>query len=159
MNPTPGSSIFTDQGAGCLMRDQNAIFRAACAAPLKDCESITVAELTALHHGLEIAVTQGVDYLEVEGDHPIVFQLLQGQILPLSSSTETLLEECIQYFRRFRSLNIRQVKHSVNAVANKIATLSIGRVEPCYWFDKPPSEITELLLGDVVGRWVPISDL
>lgn len=153
------TQLSNTTGAGCLLRDQNAVFKAACAAPLKDCESITMAELIALHHGLDIAVTQGVDYLEVEGDFSIVFQLLQGQILPLSSSTETLLEDCVQYFRRFRSLKVRQIKHGANAVAKKIAALSIGLAEPGYWFDKPPSDIAELLFGDVVGRWVPVSHL
>lgn len=153
------SDLSSKAGIGCVLRDQNAIFKVACAAPLRDCDSITKAELMALRLGLDLAITQGVDYLEVEGDYPIVFRLLQGRILPLSSSTETLLEQCIRYLERFRRVKVRQVNFKANEVANAIATMSTDQEEPRHWFDEPPSEIAQMLVSDVIGRWMPASDL
>lgn len=153
------SALSNTAGAGCILRDQNAVFKVACAAPLKDCESITMAELMALQLGLDLAITQGVDYLEVEGDSPIVFQLLQGRMPPLSSLTRTLVEQCIHYLEKFRCVKVRQLNFKANEVANAIATLSIGWEKPYHWFDNPPPEIAHMLVSDVVGRWVPASDL
>ncbi|OMO89004.1 hypothetical protein COLO4_19990 [Corchorus olitorius] len=44
-------------GSGCVLRDQNAFFKAACARPLKDCKDLILAELDGLHQGLMLAIS------------------------------------------------------------------------------------------------------
>lgn len=95
---TPNSDI--NVGFGCVLRDQNAIFKAGYAAPIRDSGDATETELIALYVGLDIAQRQGVDYLEIEGDYSFVMQNLTGVVDPMSFSMPTsvreLLGECIK---------------------------------------------------------------
>lgn len=146
-------------GAGCVLRDQNAIFKAACAAPIKDCENVEMTELVALNLGLDIALRQGVDYIEIAGDYSIVIRLLAGESIPFPSSVQSLIEECSYFLAKFRGVMIRQVPIHANEPANLLAIFGSGFEEPLQWFDKPPPEIADSLIGDVIGRWMPLDGL
>lgn len=145
-------------GVGFILRDENAMFKAGCAAPVDDCDDIIIAELTALSHGLEVAMNQGVEYLEIEGDCAIVFQVLHRRVEPVSSFAQDLLDQCIHYIQAFRCAKIRRVNNHSNVAANKMAAIAIGEDEAIFWFSKPPPEISEILVEDVIGRWVPASE-
>lgn len=146
-------------GAGFILRDENAIMKAACAEPLKYAESRCATELLALSHGLQIAITQGVEYLEIEGDCSTVFQMLHGLISPPSPGMARILAKCLQYIRSFRCVKTRWVNVHRNEPTNKVAELAIAEDEPVYWFTNPPPDVMAMLIEDVIGRMVPLSDV
>lgn len=147
-----------DAGIGCILRDQNAIFKAGYAAPIRDSGNVTKTELISLKIGLEIALRLGIDYLEIAGDYSIVIRLLLGELLPLPPSVQVLLEECYHFLAQFRSTRIRQLHIHANEPANKLAIIGAELEEPLHWVDKAPPEIAESLLADVIGRWMPLAD-
>ncbi|KAL5741903.1 hypothetical protein ACOSP7_028635 [Xanthoceras sorbifolium] len=140
-------------GAGCILRDQNAKFKAACAVPVMNCNNLVGAELTGLKHGLVMAIKQGVDYLEIEGDYSPAMRLLFGEVsIPLSSKIYQLVDHCSYLLNQFRSVKIREVNIDINSGANEVATIGICLKNPKQWLDEPPSEISEILITDVIGR-------
>ncbi|WRX09495.1 Ribonuclease H domain - like 5 [Theobroma cacao] len=141
-------------GSGCILRDQNGIFKAAYATPLKDCRSLIMAELIALHRGFIIAIKYGVDYIEIEGDQSTVIRMLVGQTIPFSKICRRILVDCFKYIKSFRSVKVRQIFEYSNEAANNIARISTELDEPSLWDDYPPVEITNILVTDVIGRWI-----
>ncbi|WRX09491.1 Ribonuclease H domain - like 4 [Theobroma cacao] len=79
-----GSIGSNSGGSGCVLRDQNGIFKVACATPSQGYKDLIMAELIALRHGLIIAIKYGVNYIEIEGDQSLVIQMLVGQAIPFS---------------------------------------------------------------------------
>lgn len=146
-------------GAGFILRDANAIFKAGCAEPVENCDDIITAELMALFHGLEAAMNQGVEYLEIEGDYGLLFQVLHRRVEPVSPVSLELLDRCIRFIQAFRDAKVRQVNKHSNVAANKMAAIGVGEEEPIFWFNVPPPEISEILVDDVIGRWVPASEV
>ncbi|EOX93222.1 Pentatricopeptide repeat-containing-like protein [Theobroma cacao] len=114
-------------GSGCVLRDQNGIFKAAYATPLKDCRSLIMAELIALHRGFIIAIKYGVDYIEIEGNQSTVIRML-----------------------------VRQIFEYSNEAANNIARISTELDEPSLWDDYPPVEITNILVTDIILLFLTI---
>ncbi|PON38746.1 Ribonuclease H-like domain containing protein [Parasponia andersonii] len=143
-------------GVGFILRDENAIFKAGCAEPVNECDNIVTAELLALTHGLEVAMNQGIDFIEIEGDCVPLLELLYCQAEPMSSYAQELLDQCIDFIKSFRGVNIRRINSYSNGAANKMAALAISEDEPIFWFGQPPPEISEILVEDVIGRWVQV---
>ncbi|XP_022760086.1 uncharacterized protein LOC111306518 [Durio zibethinus] len=142
-------------GAGCILRDQNAIFKVACAVPIKACRDLVMAELIALKHGLIIAINYGVDYIEIEGDQPLVIQMLQGhQATPFYEICRGVLHECFNCIKNFRSVKVHQIHQYSNCAANDIARIATELQELSYWDGNPPSAIVNTLVTDVIGRWI-----
>ncbi|KAF4381634.1 hypothetical protein F8388_021262 [Cannabis sativa] len=141
-------------GLGFILRDENGIFKAGCAEPLSNCDNIVTAELTALCHGLEVAMNQGVEYLEIEGDCGIVFEVLHYKIEVISPGIEKIISRCLNFLEAFRHAKITQVPVPRNMAANKMASIGSGEREAIYWSNTPPPEISEIVVADVIGRWV-----
>ncbi|CAB4304474.1 unnamed protein product [Prunus armeniaca] len=79
---------------GCIMRDHNAVFKAAFAQHVGMVSSFTRAQLTAFSRALEFAKREGVDYLEIEGNHPFVFRMMWGNVTRTSSMIRGLVNKC-----------------------------------------------------------------
>ena len=88
-------------GAACIIRDEDAIFKACCATPLKYAKSIVLAELVALINGLEIAVSLGIECLEIEGDCNFLFHLLDGLVPASSPVMKDLIDNCLKLLQGF----------------------------------------------------------
>ncbi|CAB4274013.1 unnamed protein product [Prunus armeniaca] len=73
------------------MRDHNAVFKAAFAQHVEMVSSFTRAQSTAFSRALEFAKREGVDYLEIEGNHPFVFRMMWGDVTRTSSMIRGLL--------------------------------------------------------------------
>ncbi|KAM6548658.1 hypothetical protein CsatB_020334 [Cannabis sativa] len=146
-------------GLGFILRDENGIFKAGCAEPLSNCDNIVTAELTALCHGLEVAMNQGVEYLEIEGDCGIVFEVLHYKIEVISPGIEKIISRCLNFLEAFRHAKITQVPVPRNMAANKMASIGSGEREAIYWSNTPPPEISEIVVADVIGRWVSVSEV
>ncbi|XP_062106978.1 uncharacterized protein LOC133818239 isoform X2 [Humulus lupulus] len=146
-------------GLGFILRDENAIFKAGCAEPLYNCDNIVTAELTALCHGLEVAMNQGVEYLKIEGDCGVVFEVLNHKTEILPPGIEKLLNRCINFMKAFRGAKIRHVVNHRNMAANKMASIGSGEDEAIFWSSTPPPEISEIVVDDVIGRWVSVSEV
>ncbi|KAK2651234.1 hypothetical protein Ddye_018723 [Dipteronia dyeriana] len=141
-------------GAGFILRDQNAKFKAACAAPVINCSSRLGAELVGLKHGLDMALKLGVDYLEVETDNSIAMKVIFGVSIPSSSSSKQFIEDCSYLLKQFRCVKFGQVDIHSNQGANEVAAIGIGLKKPIEWLDEPPTYISETLTMDVIGRWI-----
>ncbi|KAL5581578.1 hypothetical protein UlMin_014020 [Ulmus minor] len=115
-------------GAGCVLHDQNGIFK-ACGAAALTCNQSVIAELSALILGLEISINRGVEVQE-------------------------LVEQCNHFLETFRNVKIRQVKLLSNKAANQKALMGIYGDEPGFWQDEPALVIVDILIHDVIGRWV-----
>ncbi|GMY33311.1 Ribonuclease H-like domain containing protein [Fagus crenata] len=156
---TPGSALFK-AGVGIVVRDQNAIFKTAFAAPIRNFGNQTVTELTALNLGLDLALKQGVDFIEIEGDYsPVINILTSEDVVPSSfpSSVRTLVVECGDLLNKFRSVLVRQVHFQANESANTLAVVGCELDESFQWINKPPQVIAESLILDVIGRWMPLA--
>lgn len=152
------AAYFIDEdmvaGTGCVLRDQNAVFVAACAGPVKKCNNPTMAHLVALEQGLNVAMRLGVDYLEVEGEHPDVIRMIQRTLMPSTPSMATLLDRCFDLLDGFRKVMVRRIHHLSNEAANVLASTGRRLEEPVHWTDEPPSDIVTILVTDVIGQWV-----
>ncbi|KAK3227294.1 hypothetical protein Dsin_007156 [Dipteronia sinensis] len=142
-------------GAGFILRDQNAKFKAAYAAPVRNCNLRLEAELVGLKHGLVMAIRHGVDYLEIEGDYSIEMRVLAGeQIIPSSANINKLAKKCSYLLKQFFSVKICQVDFDSNQGANEVAAIGINLKKHKKWLGEPPSNIYEILITDVIGRWI-----
>ncbi|KAK4834157.1 hypothetical protein QYF36_017901 [Acer negundo] len=142
-------------GAGIILRDQNAKFKAAYAAPVRNCNRRLEAELVGLKHGLIMAIRHGVDYLEIEGDYLIEMQVLAGeQIIPSSANINKHAKKCSYLLKQFRSVKISQVDFDSNQGANEVATIGIDLKKRKKWLAEPPSNISGILITDVIGHWI-----
>ena len=155
---TPNLDI--NAGFGCVLRDQNAIFKAGYAAPIRNSGDGTETELIALYIGLDIAQRQGVDYLEIEGDYSFVMQILTGVVDPMSfslpSSVRKLLGECRKLIGKFRSVKAHEVHFHANEPAKQLAVMGSQLDEAVQWLDNIPSPIADSIILDVIGRWMPL---
>ncbi|KAH0983821.1 hypothetical protein GBA52_010998 [Prunus armeniaca] len=77
--------------SAAFMRDHNAVFKAAFAQHVEMVSSFTRAQSTAFSRALEFAKREGVDYLEIEGNHPFVFRMMWGDVTRTSSMIRGLL--------------------------------------------------------------------
>ncbi|KAL3745785.1 hypothetical protein ACJRO7_014837 [Eucalyptus globulus] len=141
-------------GTGCILRDQNGVFVAACAGPVKKCGTPTMAHLMALEQGLDVAMRLGVDYLEVEGEHPDVIRMIQRTFMPSTPGMAILLDRCFDLLDGFRKVMVRRIHHLSNEAANVLAAKGRRLEELVHWNDEPPSDIAPVLVTDVIGQWV-----
>ncbi|CAL9013309.1 unnamed protein product, partial [Prunus brigantina] len=105
---------------GCIMRDHNAVFKAAFAQHVGKVSSFTRAQLTAFSRAIEFAKREGVDYLEIEGNHPFVFRMMWGDVTRTSSMIRGLLINA-----DIRSVRPRHVNMYGNLAANLLARISL----------------------------------
>ncbi|KAI9153822.1 hypothetical protein LWI28_017076 [Acer negundo] len=151
----PHPIVSHGTGAGIILRDQNAKFKAAYAAPVRNCNRRLEAELVGLKHGLIMAIRHGVDYLEIEGDYLIEMQVLAGeQIIPSSANINKHAKKCSYLLKQFRSVKISQVDFDSNQGANEVATIGIDLKKRKKWLAEPPSNISGILITDVIGHWI-----
>ncbi|KAA8524105.1 hypothetical protein F0562_010464 [Nyssa sinensis] len=135
-------------GTGCILHDQNAIFKAAYAAPLKDSSNGVETELSALKFGLCVAIHQGVDYLEIEGDSAMAMRLLLGNISPFSLRIKEHLDQCMFLIGKLQTVMLHTVEDYANRAANKLAAMATDLSEPMHWIEEPPSAIIQILIED-----------
>lgn len=144
---------FDIGGVGCVLRDENGIFKSALSAPVKGYTCAVATELAALKYGLYEAVLQGSDYLEIEGESEIAMRVILGQIKPSSPLIQNLFIECVSILDNFRMVRFHPVRGYVNRAANKLVELAIDKDETMRWPKEPPSTISEILIEDVIGRY------
>ncbi|KAI4308609.1 hypothetical protein L6164_031665 [Bauhinia variegata] len=140
----------------CILRDQIGFFQAACAKPLKLCDDFLVAELKALKKGLKLALKEGVDYLEIEGNVEILCNLLAGDFALFPFSAKTIARKCFDLMLYFRGINARQAQFQTDYAVRKVAAEAANSKEPRYWQKRISPEIAEILAGDILGRWIPV---
>ncbi|KAJ7964624.1 Ribonuclease H-like domain containing protein [Quillaja saponaria] len=145
-------------GVGCLLRDDKAVFKAGYADAYSDCgDNITLVELKALKVGLLLAVKNGVDYIEIEGDNSIVVRILKGEIIPLCPVLKDITAECVEIMiKSFRQIIIRRIDVNGNKGATGLAIVGFDNQKTFSWQNEAPQGINKILINDVIGRWIAI---
>ncbi|KAM5580171.1 hypothetical protein ABKV19_009757 [Rosa sericea] len=141
---------------GCVIRSENAAFKALLAGVAgQDARSTSDAALMALTAAVGLAVSQGGDFLEIEGENETTFSLVTGQIPPSDELTRELMFRCLRELQNFRRVEFRHVKPDTNEAANHLARMAMETEESWFYADNPPPEVAAILDADVNGRYVP----
>ncbi|KAM0959142.1 hypothetical protein EV1_024152 [Malus domestica] len=148
--PESGTGSFA-----CIVRDHNAVFKTAIAGPSGKVSDGVVAHLTAFSRAVDFAITEGIDYLQIEGNHPFVFEMITGETKIPDSLTRGLVFRCIHDLQKLKSVTFRSVTMGDNFAANLLARIATERQRVEFWPDIPPKEVAESLVLDVIGRWMP----
>ncbi|CAA2971688.1 Ribonuclease H-like domain containing [Olea europaea subsp. europaea] len=143
-------------GAGYVLREHHGIFKAARAEPLPNDFSHIEAKLVALNLGLQEAVVQGIDYLEVEGHSPYAMELVIDDEAPLAPSIRPIVHKCRKLLRQFKLVKFHPVAAYANRAAAKIAEMATNETEIQRWTMEPPDEIAKILVDDMTGYWESI---
>ncbi|KAL6287037.1 hypothetical protein ACE6H2_011427 [Prunus campanulata] len=106
-----------------LIRDHNVVFKAAFAQHVGMVSSFTRAQFTAFSRALEFAKREGVNYLEIEGNHPFVFRMMWGDVTRTSSMIRGLVNKCRCDLRQIRSVGLRHVNMYGNLAANLLVRI------------------------------------
>ncbi|XP_021826580.1 uncharacterized protein LOC110767363 [Prunus avium] len=118
---------------GCIMRYHNAVLKAAFAQHVGMVSSFTRAQSTAFSRALEFAKREGVDYLEIEGNHPFVFRIMWGDVTRTSSVIRGLVNKCRCDLRQIRSVRLRHVNMYGNLAANLLARIPLQPQQERSW--------------------------
>lgn len=137
------------------MRDHNAVFKAAIAGLSLKISDGVVAHLTAFSRAVDFAITEGIDYLQIEGNHPFVFEMITGETKIPDSLTRGLVFRCIHDLQKLRSVTFCSVTMGDKFSANLLPRIATERQRLEFWPDIPPKEVAEGLVLNVIGRWMP----
>lgn len=144
---------FDKVGIGCVLRDQNAIFKHAVSAPVIGCTCTIEIELEALRFGLCEAVKLGIDYLEIEGESETAMRVILGHISPSTLLTQLLFDECVSTIGKFQMVSFHPVHDYANRAARKLAKNAIDEGQLVRWSKKTPPAISKILIEDIIGRY------
>ncbi|XP_004293150.1 PREDICTED: putative ribonuclease H protein At1g65750-like [Fragaria vesca subsp. vesca] len=104
-------------------------------------------EAEALRASLFIAIHQGWDEAEIEGDCATVMKALatiDGDVIEVSF----ILSDCRHYMEAFRFILLRHVYREANGVAHRLAHLARSSSLNEFWVDEPPDIIQDVLMED-----------
>ncbi|KAL6186127.1 hypothetical protein ACLB2K_042248 [Fragaria x ananassa] len=104
-------------------------------------------EAEALRASLLIAIHQGWDEVEIEGDCAIVMKALattDGDVIEVSS----ILSDCRHYMETFRLILLRHIYREANGVAHRLAHLARSSSLYEFWVDETPDIIQDVLMED-----------
>lgn len=141
-------------GGGFVLRDQFAFFKSAFASAFERMNQAVEVELNTLQLGLSDALENGTDYLEVEGHSAETIQLITSQVAPTSPFVKFLVGKCIILLSSFKWVKIHPVSEFANEGALMLSRMALNHIGPRYWDGKPLLDISQILMEDVVGRWV-----
>ncbi|XP_021747143.1 uncharacterized protein LOC110712992 [Chenopodium quinoa] len=107
--------------AGVIIRDSDGKPIAAQAFNLGT-TNVFVAEAFGLHKGIILALQQGIQYLQIEGDNLLVVNAVNG-IWSTPWQIDHIIADIKILFRRFPHWKIRQVYREANRAADWIANV------------------------------------
>ncbi|KAL2468791.1 uncharacterized protein Fot_50367 [Forsythia ovata] len=140
-------------GAGYVLREHHGIFKATRAEPLSTNFSLVEAKLVALELGIQEAIVQGIDYLEVEGHSANAIELAFNKDALVTPSIEFIVNKCHKLLQAFRLMKFQLVADCANRAAIKVADMATNEAETQYWTTEPPTEVATLLVEDTIGYW------
>ncbi|GAA0141495.1 hypothetical protein LIER_02627 [Lithospermum erythrorhizon] len=131
---------------GCVCRDENGDFKGACYTRLSYTTTVVVAEAMVIRDGLEFAVNNHWQKVEIESDSKQVIQVLNGQQQALAD-VEVVMND-ILYLGNIMEANFHFVKRTLNNVAHSIAHWGNGDSRGATWLHNPPHWLYMALLHD-----------
>ncbi|CAI9754464.1 unnamed protein product [Fraxinus pennsylvanica] len=140
-------------GAGYVLREHHGIFKAARAEPLPNDFSHIEAKLVALDLGLQEAIVQGIDYLEIEGHSPYAMEMVVDDEATLTPSIRSIVHKCRTLLQQFKLVKFHPVAAYANRAATKVAEMATKEAETQRWTMEPPDEIAKILVEDMTGFW------
>ena len=87
-----------------------------------------VAEYKAVLLGLNGALAQGIDRLEVRADSELLIKQLKGEYRVKSPGLRPLFEEARRLISRFTSVKLTHIRRELNGEADRLANQGIYRV-------------------------------
>jgi len=111
-----GSCFHNSAAGGSIIRDWAGRLIKVRAAPYGD-TSVLVAEARTLRNGLQEAVKQGFQYLEIEGDNIMVIQAIKGSThMPWKISL--IVKDILHFMKQLTHVSISHIYREANLAAD-----------------------------------------
>jgi hypothetical protein len=147
INVDAGYDANLGSGAtGAVIRDDKGHFVAASNQKLSSVLDTTIAEATAVLHGLYLANLMGVHKLLIQSDNLEVINMLNDRGFS-GTAAAPIFEDILVQSISFTKVCFVHCPRDVNLVAHCLAKNCDS--QPNVWVDDPPSFILSLLIDDV----------
>ncbi|KAK9085047.1 hypothetical protein Sjap_025458 [Stephania japonica] len=111
----------------------------------------TIAELTALHRGLELALENGWRNVWLEGDAMTLIDIIVHRRPVRSEEVQRIIGDINVIISELGSCNLTHIYREGNRAADKFAKMGHKLLEPRIWRN-PPKEVLPLVIEDAKGK-------
>ncbi|BAT87000.1 hypothetical protein VIGAN_05033700 [Vigna angularis var. angularis] len=146
-------SLTGKASIGGLVRNHNAEFLLGYAESIGEANS-TVAELTALRRGLELARENGWNDLWLEGDAKTLLEIIEKGKKARCMEVERHISDIKSILPDFNKMMVSHIYREGNGAAHKFAQIGHDLDHPTIWRLIPPDELVTQLLQDAQGTIV-----
>lgn len=138
---------------GGLFRNHKAEFILGYAEPIGRANS-TIAEVAALHRGLELVLENGWSDVWLEGDAKTLIDIIAKKKSVKSAEVRRHVRDINSIILKLDNCKVTHVYREGNRTADKLAQIGHHLDKPTIWRHTPPDEVLPIMHEDAEGKIV-----
>ncbi|KAF5205078.1 hypothetical protein FRX31_005334 [Thalictrum thalictroides] len=116
--------------------------------------SSTIAELMALHRGLELVLENGWDNVWIEGDPKTLLEIILNSKRVRSEEVHRLVRNINLIIPELNNCHLSHIYREGNRVADMLARMGHDSKYPRVWQNDPPEQLLPILHEDAEGAGI-----
>ncbi|KAI3890630.1 hypothetical protein MKW92_050290 [Papaver armeniacum] len=136
---------------GGVVRNHKGDFLLGYSEPIGKTTS-TMAEITALRRGLDLALENGLYNVWFEGDEKRLLEIIANQIPVGPVEIQKRVKIINSILPEFDNYKMTHIYKQGNTTADALAKMGHQLNKPCIWRVRPPKEVLRLVQNDADGK-------